>query len=136
MADGQTLASLQRQVLEFERTKGLDHQTARDKCLLLGEEVGELFKAVRQVTRLGHDSNSQQHELADELADVTIYLLAIANRFDVDLGAAVARKLALNYHRDWGLPKGLHDSREVDDRKVNADPPPKTNSMRKKTDGP
>ena len=41
-----TLSEFQNYVTELETERGFEHQTIIDKCLLLGEEVGELFKAV------------------------------------------------------------------------------------------
>ena len=40
-----TLKEFQKYVEELENERGFSHQTIIDKCLLLGEEVGELFKA-------------------------------------------------------------------------------------------
>ncbi|WP_222115783.1 MazG nucleotide pyrophosphohydrolase domain-containing protein [Chromobacterium vaccinii] len=68
---------------------------------MLGEEVGELFKAVRKAEGMGMDANSKVGELEGELADIFIYLCAIANRFDVDLGAAFRRKEEINQTRRW-----------------------------------
>jgi NTP pyrophosphatase (non-canonical NTP hydrolase) len=39
--------------------------------------------------------------LADELADVTLYLLQIASICDIDLEQAVLNKLERNYGREW-----------------------------------
>ena len=75
-----TLNNFQEYVSELEKERGFFSQTIRDKCLLLGEEVGELFKAVRKAEGLLVDSNSNFNEIGDELADIFIYLCAIANR--------------------------------------------------------
>jgi NTP pyrophosphatase (non-canonical NTP hydrolase) len=72
-----------------------------EKCLLLGEEVGELFKAVRKATGIATDRRARVGSVADELADVFIYLCAIANRFDVDLEAALRAKEEVNRGRSW-----------------------------------
>jgi len=95
------LEDLQRYVAELENERGFDTQTARDKCLLLGEEVGELFRAVRRAEGLKVDSTSRRAEVADELADCLIYLCAIANRYGVDLEAAFRGKEARNASRVW-----------------------------------
>lgn len=78
-------------------------------CFLMGEEVGELFKAVRRVERLYEQSGAQaarvdeerRADVADELVDVLNYLLAIANRLDIDVEAAFRRKNAENQRRRW-----------------------------------
>jgi NTP pyrophosphatase (non-canonical NTP hydrolase) len=41
------------------------------------------------------------HELAGELADVTLYLLQLAYLTGIDLEQAVKDKLAANYRRTW-----------------------------------
>ena len=63
-----SLTELQRYVEWLESDRGFDQQTILHKCLLLGEEVGELFKAVRKSSGLAVDSDSDSHEIADELA--------------------------------------------------------------------
>ncbi len=95
------LGDLQRYVTELEFERGFDTQTARDKCLLLGEEVGELFRAVRRAEGLAVDPTSRPAEVDDELADCLIYLCAIANRYGVDLEAAFRAKEARNAERAW-----------------------------------
>ncbi|WP_108126573.1 MazG nucleotide pyrophosphohydrolase domain-containing protein [Saccharospirillum mangrovi] len=95
------LADLQRYVHELESERGFDTQSSRDKCLLLGEEVGELFKAVRQAEGMPMDVNAAAADLADELADVLIYLCSIANRYDLNLEDAFRAKEAKNKQRRW-----------------------------------
>jgi NTP pyrophosphatase (non-canonical NTP hydrolase) len=79
----------------------LPNQTIIDKCLLLGEEVGELFKAVRKSEGLAVDSNSSFTEIGDELTDIFIYLCAIANRKGIDLEEAFRKKEVKNKLRIW-----------------------------------
>ncbi len=50
-----TLKDLQQYVHDLEAERGFDTQPAIDKCLLLGEEMGELFKAVRKTEGLNID---------------------------------------------------------------------------------
>jgi NTP pyrophosphatase (non-canonical NTP hydrolase) len=96
-----TLAELQRYVAELERERGFSDQSGRDKCLLLGEELGELFRAVRRAEGLKVDPASRAADVGDELADCLIYLCAIANRYGVDLEAAFRSKEARNAARTW-----------------------------------
>jgi len=100
-----TLAKLQTYVTQLETERGFASQTVLHKCLLLGEEVGELFKAIRRQEGLLIDEASRIGEVGDELADVLIYLLAIANRCDVDLEAAFRAKEARNHERTWEAPE-------------------------------
>jgi len=96
-----TLSDLQCYVTELEAERGFSDQSARDKCLLLGEELGELFRAVRRAEGLKVDPTSRAADVADELADCLIYLCAIANRYGVDLEAAFRAKEAKNRERTW-----------------------------------
>lgn len=95
------LAEFQKYVACLEEERGFSDQTIIDKCLLLGEEVGELFKAVRKSEGLKIDSESSFSEIADELADILIYLCAIANRKNIDLELAFRNKEVKNGKRNW-----------------------------------
>ncbi len=96
-----TLENFQQYVSELETERGFASQTVIDKCLLLGEEVGELFKAVRKTEGLLIDSNSSFSEIGDELTDIFIYLCAIANRKEIDLETAFRAKEEKNKTRTW-----------------------------------
>lgn len=95
------LKDFQKYVSELEIERGFSNQTIIDKCLLLGEEVGELFKAVRKTEGLSVDSNSTITEVGDELTDIFIYLCAIANRKGIDLESAFRAKEEKNKRRVW-----------------------------------
>lgn len=96
-----SLNQLQAHVAQAEQERGFQAQSAADKCLLLGEEVGELFKAVRKASGLTIDPHSQIGDVGNELADILNYVLAIANRYHIDLGEAFANKEAVNQTRTW-----------------------------------
>ena len=96
-----TLVDFQKYVTELEVERGFSDQSIIDKCLLMGEEVGELFKAVRKSEGLSIDSNSTFTEIGDELTDVFIYLCAIANRKNIDLESAFRAKEEKNKQRIW-----------------------------------
>jgi len=99
--DRPTLRDFQRYVEAMEHERGFAHQTAVQKCLMLGEEIGELFKAVRKSERLGIAQNSVVGSVGDELADVFIFLCAIANRYGIDLEQAFRDKESVNESRVW-----------------------------------
>ncbi|MFN7881868.1 MAG: hypothetical protein ACK5PF_02490, partial [bacterium] len=101
LTKGAALQVLQAYVAQMEVERGFSDQTALEKCLLLGEELGELFKAVRGATGIAMDATSPPLEVADELADLLIYICAIANRFGVDLDRALRNKEARNRARVW-----------------------------------
>ena len=68
---------------------------------IIGEEVGELFKAIRKSEGLSIDANSKFTEIGDELTDIFIYLCAIANRNNIDLQTAFRAKEEKNKLRTW-----------------------------------
>lgn len=96
-----TLADFQHYVSQLEVERGFADQPVVEKCLLLGEEVGELFKAVRKTQGIAIDPNSKVGELGDELSDIFIYLCSIANRYDIDLERAFLAKEEKNKLRCW-----------------------------------
>lgn len=96
-----TFADYQEYVKKLELQRGFDDQTAIEKCLLLGEEMGELFNAVRKTLKLKMDINSNAGSVKEELADMVIYLCAIANRFDINLEQAFREKEEINKKRMW-----------------------------------
>ena len=96
-----TLKDFQRYVVELETERGFSHQNVTDKCLLLGEELGELFKAVRKTQGLSIESGGSYGAVSEELADILIYLCTIANRFDIDLEQAFREKEQVNEARQW-----------------------------------
>jgi len=101
LSEAQALSGVQRYVAEMEEERGFSHRTVVQQCLLLGEEVGELFKAIRKQQNLTVDPQSRIGNVEEELADVLIYLCAIANRLDIDLEDAFRKKEARNEERVW-----------------------------------
>lgn len=97
-----TLEDFQKYVAALEKERGFEGQSTIQKGLLLGEEIGELFKAMRKhEAELRVDLNSDNHNIADELADILIYLCAIANRYNVDLEQSLREKEEKNKAREW-----------------------------------
>jgi len=96
-----TIKDFQKYVAEMERERGFSEEFIIQKCLLLGEEVGELYKAVRKTEKIKVDENSTFGSVSQELSDVLIYLCAIANHFDIDLEKAFREKEELNKKRVW-----------------------------------
>lgn len=102
LKENPTLKDFQGYVKELEIERGFEKEDVLLKCLLLGEEVGELFKAIRKKDKkFKVDSNSKFTAIDEELADIIIYLCAIANRFDIDLEQAFRAKEKLNKKRIW-----------------------------------
>ena len=96
-----TLGDYQLYVTKLEEERGFSEQNVKDKCLLLGEELGELFKAIRKHEGVKIDVNSKFGSIEEELADIFIYLCAIANRYNIDLESAFRNKEEINHQRAW-----------------------------------
>ena len=96
-----TLNAYQKYVAELEVERNFIEQTVIEKCLLLGEEVGELFKSIRKKEGLNIDINSNTSQISYELADIFIFLCAIANRYNINLEEAFRTKEEINKKRNW-----------------------------------
>ena len=101
LKENPTLSDIQTYVTELEKERGFEDQNIVQKCLMLGEEVGELFKAVRKQEKLKTDPQSKVGTVAEELADITIYVCAIANRLGINLEQALRDKEEVNKRRKW-----------------------------------
>ncbi len=99
--ENSTLKDLQIYVNELEKERGFIDQNTLQKCLMLGEEVGELFKAVRKQENIKIDTNSKVGLVDEELADILIFVFSIANRYGIDLEKAFRDKEEINKKRVW-----------------------------------
>lgn len=97
---GASLADYQAYVCALEAKFGWSDADAARNCFLMGEEVGELFAAVRQLERAPGDKAAVA-AVGEEIVDVLNYLLAIANRLDIDVEEAFRTKNAHNQTRSW-----------------------------------
>src|ERR1700761_4902124 len=94
---GVDFATSQRLVWQNKLDKGFGTTDVPLEFCLLQGEVAEAFESWHK----GRDN------LGEELADVAIYLLALAEMTGVDLGAAVEAKMAENAGRRYRrLPSG------------------------------
>lgn len=96
-----SLKDFQQYVKDLEVVRGFTKQTVIQKCLMLGEEVGELFKAIRKSERIKVDKNSKFGSISEELADCYIYILSISNKYGIDLEKAFREKEEINKKRVW-----------------------------------
>jgi len=101
LKENPTLADFQKYVEELENERGFTKDNIIQKCLMLGEEVGELFKAIRKSEKIKIDSNSNFNETDEELADILIFIFSIANRLNIDLEDTFRRKEEKNKKRIW-----------------------------------
>jgi NTP pyrophosphatase (non-canonical NTP hydrolase) len=79
--------------------RGYEQESLRDTLLLLTEEVGELARAIRKSLPLQRHGNPIHNSVGDEVSDVFLYVLHLANVGGIDLAEAVAKKEAQNIQR-------------------------------------
>jgi len=96
-----TLKDFQKYVEELEKERGFTKDNVIQKCLMLGEEIGELFKAIRKKENLKTDKKSKFESVEYELADILIFVCSIANRLNIDLEKAFRDKEEINHRRNW-----------------------------------
>lgn len=97
MADLQELQSL---VGKTRRERGFTMDPLRI-FVLLSEEVGELARELKRTWSPNYEAFSKQ-DLEDEIADVLVCLLALANQFEINVERALTRKLLdKDSRRSW-----------------------------------
>ena len=118
MADrNTTVADLRQRVAEFVSARAWEQfHTPKNLGMAIAIEAAELMEhfqwlTVEQATVAMRDE-ARRAAVADELADVFIYGLSMANAVDVDISAAVMAKLERNEQRfpaeEWrGRARGL-----------------------------
>ena len=94
LSPGASLPHIQDYVRNMEIERGLDRQDLTSQCLKLGEEVGELYRAVRKLQGEPQDPSGRIADIGDEAADTLILLMSIINRCGVNLEEAFRAKEA------------------------------------------
>jgi len=84
------LRDLQDYIQKGAEELGFDQLSAEERALMLGEEVGELFKAIRKAKGIVTDTPTGK--IGEELADVFLQTCAVANFFEIDLERAFREK--------------------------------------------
>jgi 8-oxo-dGTP diphosphatase len=71
-------------------------QSARNLAISLNLEAAEVLELFQW-----SENCDNKKELADELADVALYLMQLASISEIDLEAAIINKLSINSKREW-----------------------------------
>ena len=97
-----TLKDFQEYVLKMKQERGFNTTDKFYECCLLAEECGELISAIRKTSKNGSiGTGSVAGNVAEELADVFIYLCSLANMHNIDLEQAFREKEEKNKQRTW-----------------------------------
>ena len=105
-----TLRQLREAVAEFVRERSWNrYHTPKNLAMSIAIEAAELMErfqwhTVEESAALVKEAG-MRHDMADELADVMIYCLALANQAEIEVSTAVRAKLARNAER---FPIGYH----------------------------
>jgi NTP pyrophosphatase (non-canonical NTP hydrolase) len=71
-------------------------QTPRNLAISLAVEAAEILEHFQF-----RENPKDKKELADELADVALYLLQLASVTEIDLEKAILDKIEINKSREW-----------------------------------
>lgn len=84
------------EILQFRKERNWHlNQDARGLAISISLEASELLEPFQWCT--GEEAASKyKQEIKEEMADVLIYLVALADHMDIDLQQAVTEKLQLN----------------------------------------
>lgn len=96
MSDFQTIQHALRRFAD-ERDWAQFH-SPKNLAMALAGETGELvsiFQWLTEAQSTTPDADTRQ-AIREEIADVQMYLLALADKLDIDVGQAVAEKMAMN----------------------------------------
>lgn len=106
LPEGAAMSAYQEYVTRLEELHGWLEVDLVHNCFLMGEEVGELFKSIRKHLRYYEEHDPEEEaksklHVSEEIVDVLNYLLAIANRLEIDVEEAFRRKNLMNQGRSW-----------------------------------
>lgn len=97
-----TLKDFQEYVLKMKQERGFNTTDKFYECCLLAEECGEVISAIRKNSKHGSiGSGSVARNVAEELADVFMYVCSLANMHGIDLEQAFREKEEKNKQRTW-----------------------------------
>jgi NTP pyrophosphatase (non-canonical NTP hydrolase) len=94
-----SLAELAARLAEFARERDWDQfHSPKNLTMALAGEVGELLEHFQWLTeqQSANLPAETKEAVALEMADVLLYLVRLADKLEVDLGAAALRKIELN----------------------------------------
>jgi NTP pyrophosphatase (non-canonical NTP hydrolase) len=80
-------------------TRGYSKERPKDCLLLMVEEVGELARALRKREKLTRHGSYPESSEAQELADVFLYVVHMANVLGLDLAEIVQKKEFINLEK-------------------------------------
>ena len=92
------LKEVQRQIYQNKLDKHWNVSSIEEELCLLHGEIAEFYEAYRK----------HLPSAGEELADVAIYLLGIAEILHIDLEDEIERKMKINRHRQYAQIDGVN----------------------------
>ncbi len=112
-----TVAQLRQRVAAFVAARDWEpYHNPKNLSMSIAIEAAELMEHFQWLTheqaQAAMEDESRRHAVSEELADVLIYSLSLANMLGIDVGAAILDKLACNETRfpasEWrGRARGV-----------------------------
>jgi NTP pyrophosphatase (non-canonical NTP hydrolase) len=97
MDDSRDLVELSSRIARFAEAREWQRfHTPRNLVLALAGEVGELAAEFQWVEENEHLGSDHLNRVSDEIADVAIYLIRLAEILGVDLGEVISQKIDRN----------------------------------------
>lgn len=98
------IENIQAQLAAFAEERDWDQfHSPKNLCMALAGESGELLEIFQWLTQGGSErsalSKDQLQSATDELADILIYSLRLADRLGIDLESAILEKIEKNAAR-------------------------------------
>ena len=96
------LSDLQREYQEFIESRDWEkYHTPKSTAMSIGIEAGELMEVFQWHDNLTSKKYGEEvtEAAGEELADILLYSMSIAEQLDIDLEAAVLRKMEENQDR-------------------------------------
>ena len=98
------IGTIQAQLAAFAKERDWDQfHSPKNLSMALAGESGELLEIFQWLTESSSErsalSNEQLQSATDELADILIYALRLADRLDIDLETAISEKIDKNAAR-------------------------------------
>jgi len=99
-----TIEKLQEQVNGFAQERDWEQfHSIKNLCMALSVEAGELSRLFEWLSCAESDvfaqNNTNKEKIADELADIMMFLLRLSEVTGIDLSEAVQKKLAKNVQK-------------------------------------
>ena len=96
-----TISEAQAMVDDWIKTHGVRYFSELTNMAILTEEVGEVARIIsRKYGDQSFKKSDEEHNLADELADVLWVLICLANQTGVDLTEALHKNMEKKNQRD------------------------------------